>query len=235
MRLLVREAQLAESVGIDVFSIGEHYRPGNVDTATPVLLAAAAQATSTIRLGTAVTVLSTNDPVRLYQAFATVDAVSNGRARVILGRASSVESFSLFGFNMADYDALFEENLNLFVRLMREERVTWSGQHRSPLQGVRLQPRMPEGGYPRLDRHRWQPRVSRPGGALRAPAHDLRRRRTAGTLRRARGPVSAKPRPTRPARAAHRAPRERPHRRNRRGGAGRVLAALGSADDPSQH
>ena len=148
VRLLVREAQLAEAVGLDVFSIGEHYRPGNVDTATPVLLAAAAQATSRIGLGTAVTVLSTNDPVRLYQAFATVDAISNGRARLILGRASSVESFPLFGFDMADYEELFEENLDLLVRLMREDRVTWSGRHRSPLRDVRLQPRMPEGGIP---------------------------------------------------------------------------------------
>ena len=148
VRLLVQEAQLAESVGLDVFSIGEHYRPGNVDTATPVLLAAAAQATSRIGLGTAVTVLSTNDPVRLYQAFATIDAISNGRARLILGRASSVESFQLFGFDLADYEELFEENLELFVRLMREDRVTWSGRHRSPLQDVRLQPRMPKGGIP---------------------------------------------------------------------------------------
>ncbi len=102
LRLLVEEAQLAESVGLDVFSVGEHYREGQVDSATPVILAAAAQATERIRLGTSVTVLSTQDPVRLYQQFATVDAVSNGRAEMVLGRASAVESFPLFGYDIAE-------------------------------------------------------------------------------------------------------------------------------------
>ncbi|WP_317230639.1 LLM class flavin-dependent oxidoreductase [Clavibacter sp. MX14-G9D] len=148
VRLLVEEAQLAEAVGLDVFSVGEHYRAGNVDSATPVLLAAVAQATSTIRLGTSVTVLSTQDPVRLYQEFATVDAISGGRTQVVLGRASATESFPLFGYDIAQYEELFEEKLELFVRLMREERVTWSGRHRPPLDDVRLQPRMPEGGIP---------------------------------------------------------------------------------------
>jgi len=148
LRLLVEEAQLAESVGLDVFSVGEHYREDFVDSATPVLLAAAAQATSTIRLGTSVTVLSTQDPVRLYQEFATVDAVSNGRAQLVLGRASATESFPLFGYDIAEYEQLFEEKLDLFLRLMREDRVTWSGRYRSRLDDVRLRPRMPEGGIP---------------------------------------------------------------------------------------
>lgn len=148
VRLLVDEAQLAESVGLDVFSIGEHYREGQVDSATPVLLAAAAQATNTIRVGTSVTVLSTQDPVRLYQEFATVDALSEGRTEMVLGRASATESFDLFGFDITEYEALFEEKLELFMRLMREDRVTWSGRYRSALEDVRLHPRMPAGGIP---------------------------------------------------------------------------------------
>lgn len=148
LRLIVEEAQLAEAVGLDIFSVGEHYREGMVDSATPVLLAAAAQATSTIRLGTSVTVLSTQDPVRLYQQFATVDGISGGRAQLVLGRASAIESFPLFGYDIAEYEDIFDEKLDLFLRLMREERVTWSGRYRSPLESVRLHPRMPEGGIP---------------------------------------------------------------------------------------
>jgi probable LLM family oxidoreductase len=148
LRLIVEEARLAESVGLDVFSVGEHYRDGHNDSATPVLLAAIATATDRIRLGTSVTVLSTNDPVRLYQEFATVDAVSDGRAQIVLGRASATESFPLFGYNLADYEQLFEEKLDLFMRLQREERVSWSGTVRSPLVDERLHPRMRPGGIP---------------------------------------------------------------------------------------
>ncbi|TYC05146.1 LLM class flavin-dependent oxidoreductase [Micromonospora sp. WP24] len=148
LRLLVDEARLAESVGLDVFSVGEHYREGHNDSATPVLLAAIATATARIRLGTSVTVLSTNDPVRLYHEFSTLDAVSNGRAQIVLGRASATESFPLFGYDLADYERLFEEKLDLFVRLQREEQVTWSGTVRTPLVRQRLHPQMREGGIP---------------------------------------------------------------------------------------
>ncbi|MCU1414873.1 MAG: class flavin-dependent oxidoreductase [Microbacteriaceae bacterium] len=148
VRLLIDEARLAESVGLDVFSVGEHYRPGQNDSATPVLLAAIATATERIQLGTSVTVLSTNDPVRLYHEFSTLDAVSNGRASMILGRASATESFPLFGYNIADYEQLFEEKLELFMRLQREESVTWSGSVRAPLVDQTLRPRMPAGGIP---------------------------------------------------------------------------------------
>jgi alkanesulfonate monooxygenase SsuD/methylene tetrahydromethanopterin reductase-like flavin-dependent oxidoreductase (luciferase family) len=113
-----------------------------------VLLAAIATATERIRLGTSVTVLSTTDPVRLYQEFATVDAVSGGRAQIILGRASATESFPLFGYDLADYERLFEEKLDLFMRLQREERVSWTGTVRSPLVDERLHPRMRPGGIP---------------------------------------------------------------------------------------
>jgi probable LLM family oxidoreductase len=148
LRLLVEEAKLAESVGLDVFSVGEHYREGYVDSATPVLLAAIATATERIRLGTSVTVLSTNDPVRLYYEFSTLDAVSNGRAQLVLGRASATESFPLFGYDLADYEQLFEEKLELFMRLQREQAVTWSGTVRAPLVEQTLHPRMRSGGIP---------------------------------------------------------------------------------------
>ncbi|MFD8495560.1 LLM class flavin-dependent oxidoreductase [Amycolatopsis sp. NPDC059657] len=147
-RLLIEEARLAESVGLDVFSIGEHYREGHIDSATPVLLAAIATATERIGLGTSVTVLSTNDPVRLYQEFSTLDAVSDGRAQLVLGRASATESFPLFGYDLADYERLFEEKLDLFLRLQREESVTWSGTVRADLVNETLRPRMRPGGIP---------------------------------------------------------------------------------------
>ena len=148
LRLLVEEAQLAESVGLDVFSVGEHYRDGHNDSASAVLLAAMATATERIRLGTSVTVLSTNDPVRLYNEFSTLDAVSNGRAQLILGRASATESFPLFGYDIADYEHLFEEKLELFMALQGQQPVTWSGSTRAPLVGQVLHPQMRPGGIP---------------------------------------------------------------------------------------
>ncbi|KFF98331.1 luciferase [Streptomyces scabiei] len=168
VRLLVEEAKLAEEVGLDVFSVGEHYRPGHNDSATPVLLAAIATATERIRLGTSVTVLSTNDPVRLYHEFSTLDAVSNGRAQLVLGRASVTESFPLFGYDLADYEELFEEKLDLFMRLQREEAVTWSGKVRAPLVEQRLHPRMPPGGIPT-----WIGVGGSPSSAVRAARYGL--------------------------------------------------------------
>jgi alkanesulfonate monooxygenase SsuD/methylene tetrahydromethanopterin reductase-like flavin-dependent oxidoreductase (luciferase family) len=113
-----------------------------------VLLAAMATATERIALGTSVTVLSTNDPLRLYHEFSTLDAVSNGRAQLVLGRASATESFPLFGYDLADYEDLFEEKLDLFMRLQREEAVTWAGSTRAPLRDHLAQPRMRPGGIP---------------------------------------------------------------------------------------
>src|SRR3954468_22595502 len=133
VRNTVEEAVLAEEVGIDSFNIGEHYRTEFMDSASHVVLAAIASRTERIRLGTAVTVLSTQDPVRLYTDFATLDAVSNGRAQLIVGRGSLTDSFPLFGFDLADYDELFDEKLDLFTRLLRNQPVTWSGKFRSPL------------------------------------------------------------------------------------------------------
>ncbi|MEU8399595.1 LLM class flavin-dependent oxidoreductase [Nonomuraea sp. NPDC048892] len=168
LRLLVEEARLADQAGLDVFSVGEHYREGHNDSAAPVLLAAMATATRRIRLGTSVTVLSTNDPVRLYHEFSTLDAVSGGRAQIVLGRASATESFALFGHDLADYERLFEEKLDLFLRLEREERVTWSGTVRPPLTGHRPHPRMRPGGIPT-----WIGVGGTPDSVVRAARHGL--------------------------------------------------------------
>ena len=148
IRNAVEEAVLAEAVGIDSFNIGEHYRTEFMDSAGHVVLAAIASRTERIRLGTAVTVLSTQDPVRLYTDFATLDAVSNGRAQLIVGRGSLTDSFPLFGFDLADYEELFEEKLDLLVRLLREQPVTWSGNFRSALTDQFVSPPIPEGHIP---------------------------------------------------------------------------------------
>src|SRR6195256_645821 len=144
----VEEAVLAESVGIDSFNIGEHYRPEFMDSANHVILAAIASRTQRIRLGSSVTVLSTQDPVRVYTDFATLDAVSGGRAQLVVGRGSLTESFPLFGFDLADYELLFEEKLDLLTRLLRDQPVTWSGKFRSPLTNQYVTPALPEGHLP---------------------------------------------------------------------------------------
>src|SRR6202790_3049009 len=148
IRNTIEEAVLADAVGIDSFNIGEHYRPDFMDSAAHVVLAAIAARTKRIRLGTAVTVLSTQDPVRVYTNFATLDAVSNGRAQLVVGRGSLTESFPLFGFDLADYEDLFEEKLDLLMRLLRDQPVTWSGKFRSPLTKQYLSPPLPEGHLP---------------------------------------------------------------------------------------
>jgi len=148
IRNAVEEAVVAEAVGIDSFNIGEHYRTEFMDSAGHVVLAAIAGRTERIRLGTAVSVLSTQDPVRLYTDFATLDAVSDGRAQLIVGRGSLTDSFPLFGFDLADYEELFEEKLDLLVRLLRQQPVTWSGRFRSPLANQFVSPPIPEGHIP---------------------------------------------------------------------------------------
>src|ERR1700676_4188013 len=148
IRNTVEEAVLAEAVGIDSFNVGEHYRPEFMDSAGHVILAAIAGRTERIRLGTAVTVLSTQDPVRVYTQFATLDAVSNGRAQLIVGRGSLIESFPLFGYDLADYEEIFEEKLDLPTRLLRDQPVPWSGRFRSPPPNQYLSPPLPEGHLP---------------------------------------------------------------------------------------
>src|SRR6201994_1433532 len=145
VRNTVDEGVLAEQVGIDSFNIGEHYRDDMMDSAAHVVLAAIAARTERIRLGTSVTVLSTQDPVRLYNNFATLDAVSSGRAQLILGRGSAIESFPLFGYDLREYENIFEEKLGLFVELLAGGPITWSGKYRPPLDDVVLTPPLPAG------------------------------------------------------------------------------------------
>src|ERR1700680_1148827 len=148
IRNTVEEAVVADAVGIDSFNIAEHYRRDMMDSAASIILATIAGRTKRIRLGTAVTVLSTQDPVRVYTEFATLDAVSNGRAQLIAGRGSLVESFPLFGYDLNDYEELFEEKLDLLMRLLRDQPVTWSGKFRSPLTNQYLSPPLPERHVP---------------------------------------------------------------------------------------
>src|SRR5467141_4432519 len=148
IRNTVEEAALADAVGIDSFNIAEHYRRDMMDSAGSIILATIAGRTKRIRLGTAVTVLSTQDPVRVYTEFATLDAVSNGRAQLIVGRGSLTDSFPLFGFDLADYETLFEEKLDLLTRLLRDQPVTWSGTFRSPLTEQYVSPPLPKGHLP---------------------------------------------------------------------------------------
>lgn len=133
LRHVVDEAVLADEVGIDAFGVGEHHRADFAVSAPEVILAAIAGRTKRILLGSAVTVLSTDDPVRVFQRFSTLNAVSGGRAEITVGRGSFTESYALFGFDLAKYDLLFEERLALFARLLDQRPVTWSGQTRSAL------------------------------------------------------------------------------------------------------
>jgi probable LLM family oxidoreductase len=138
---LLEEIVLAEQVGLDVFGIGEHHRPDFVSSAPAVLLAAAAARTRRIRLASAVTVLSSDDPVRVFQQFATLDLISRGRAELVVGRGSFVESYPLFGYDLQDYDALAAEKLGLLLALRSTTHVTWSGRHRPALSGQGVYPR----------------------------------------------------------------------------------------------
>jgi len=132
---------LADEVGLDMFGVGEHHRPDYVVSAPAVVLAGAAARTRRIRLTSAVTVLSSDDPVRVFQQFATLALISGGRAEIMVGRGSFIESFPLFGYDLDDYDALFEEKLDLLLRIRASERVTWSGRFRPPLRDQGVYPR----------------------------------------------------------------------------------------------
>ena len=145
IRQVVAEAVLADEVGVDVIGLGEHHRPDFAITSPDVVLAAVAGRTRRIRLGTSVTVLSSDDPIRVFQRFATLDAVSGGRAEVTLGRGSFTESFPLFGLSLEDYEVLFSEKLELFTELLEEGPVHWQGSTRPPLEGVEVYPRTEHG------------------------------------------------------------------------------------------
>ena len=145
IRNVVDEAVLADRLGLDFFGVGEHHRDDFAVSSPETVLAAIAARTERIRLGSAVTVLSSDDPIRVYQRFATLDALSDGRAEVVLGRGSFTESFPLFGFPLDRYEELFEEKLDLFTHLLREEPITWSGTTRAPIPGLKVYPRTTSG------------------------------------------------------------------------------------------
>lgn len=141
LRDLLEEIALADQAGLDVFGVGEHHRPEFLDSAPVVILAAAAARTRRIRLTSAVTVLSAADPVRVFQEFATLDLLSAGRAEIVVGRGSFIESFPLFGLELQDYDSLFTEKLDLLLKIRQQTHVHWSGQHRPALTGQGIYPR----------------------------------------------------------------------------------------------
>ncbi|WP_244226562.1 LLM class flavin-dependent oxidoreductase [Paenibacillus protaetiae] len=141
LRNAVEEIVLADQVGLDVYGIGEHHRADYAGTAPAVVLAAAAGLTKRIRLTSAVTVLSSDDPVRVYESFSTLDGISNGRAEIMAGRGSFIESFPLFGYDLQDYDELFEEKLDLLLAIRQSEKVTWQGKHRPAIHNLGVYPR----------------------------------------------------------------------------------------------
>jgi len=168
IRQVVDEAVLADQVGIDVIALGEHHRPEYAISSPETVLAGIATRTENITLASGVTVLSSDDPVRVHQRFATLDALSNGRAQVILGRGSFTESFPLFGHDLAQYDRLFEEKLELFVQLLDEKPVTWSGTTRAALDNADVHPKTESG---RLDT--WVGVGGSPESVVRTARHGL--------------------------------------------------------------
>src|SRR3954468_24504179 len=192
---LLEEIELADELGLDVFGVGEHHRPDFAVSAPGVVLAAAAARTKRIRLTSAVSVLSSDDPVRVFQAFATLDLLSGGRAEIMAGRGSFVESFPLFGYDLDDYDELFSEKLELLLALRESEHVTWAGRHRAPLDGRGVYPRpvqAPPPGWGAVGGAPDSVAVGRPpalgrGGRRPAPPDGARdHRRPAGALRAVR-------------------------------------------------
>ena len=145
---MIEEIEYADKVGLDVYGIGEHHRKEYLDSAPTIILAAAAARTSRIRLTSAVTVLSAADPIRVFQNFATLDLLSKGRAEMVVGRGSFIDAFPLFGYQLEDYDSLFEEKLGLLLNIRENEHVTWSGEHRPALSGQGVYPRPMQNPFP---------------------------------------------------------------------------------------
>src|ERR1700758_491828 len=141
MQNLLEDIEVADKVGLDIFGIGEHHRKEFLDSAPPIILSAAAARTKNIRLTSAVTVLSATDPVRTFQEFATLDLISRGRAEIVAGRGSFVESYPLFGLRLEDYDSLFAEKIELLLKIRASTKVRWSGKHRAALTGQAIYPR----------------------------------------------------------------------------------------------
>ena len=168
IRNVIDEAVLADEVGVDAFGVGEHHRPDFAVSAPEVVLAAIAGRTKRIRLGSAVTVLSSDDPIRVFERFSTLNAASNGRAEVTVGRGSFTESFPLFGYNLAQYEELFEDKLDLFVTLLRHDTVTWQGKLRPPLKDQRIFPSIEAGPL-----KTWIGVGGSPESVVRAAQYDL--------------------------------------------------------------
>lgn len=179
LREVVEEIVLADQVGLDVFGVGEHHRQDYAASSPAVVLAAAASQTKRIRLTSAVTVLSSADPVRVFQDFATLDGISNGRAEIMAGRGSFIESFPLFGYDLDDYDELFEEKLDLLLELQKSERVTWSGKHRPAIHNTGVYPRPVQKP---LDRKRRKPGIRRSRRPARPAAGSRDHRRESAAL-----------------------------------------------------
>jgi len=166
IRNVIEQGVLADSVGVDFFGVGEHHRDDFAITAPEVVLAAIAGRTKRIKLGTAVTVLSSDDPVRLFERFATLDAVSNGRAEILVGRGSFTESFPLFGFKLAEYNELFEEKLELLAEVLKEGPITWKGTVRAPLEAQQVYPKTESGSI-----RTWVGVGGSPESVVRAASH----------------------------------------------------------------
>ncbi|MCF2506125.1 LLM class flavin-dependent oxidoreductase [Dyadobacter sp. CY107] len=160
---LLEEIKLADEVGLDVFALGEHHRPDFLISAPEVILAAAAAMTKNIKLSSAVTVLSSADPVRVYQNFSTLDLISSGRAEILAGRGSFIESFPLFGYNLNDYNTLFTEKLDLLLKINQNEKVSWQGKHRAGIDNLGVYPRAYQSALPV-----WIAVGGTPGSAIRA-------------------------------------------------------------------
>jgi probable LLM family oxidoreductase len=169
MRNLLEEIELADSVGLDVFGVGEHHRSDYVVSSPAVVLAAAAARTERIRLSSAVSVIGTDDPVRVFQDFATLDLISGGRAEIMAGKGGFTESFPLFGFDLSDGDALFEEKLELLLQLREPERVSWSGNHRPAIDNLGVYPRPAQDQLPIWVASTGNPRSAARAGALGLP------------------------------------------------------------------
>ena len=190
MRELMEEVELADQLGLDVFAVGEHHRADFLVSSPAVVLGAAAVKTKRIRLSSAVTVLSSDDPVRVFQDFAEVDLLSGGRAEIMAGRGSFIESFPLFGYDLDDYDELYAEKLELLLAIREQVAVSWSGRHRPPLSEAGVWPRPLQQPLPVWVAAGGSPESVIRAGSARPAAHARDHRRAARALRPAGGALS---------------------------------------------
>ena len=216
LRDLVEEIELADEVGLDVFGVGEHHRPDFAVSSPAVVLGAAAARTRRIRLTSAVTVLSSDDPVRVFQDFATVDLLSGGRAEIMAGRGSFIESFPLFGQDLQDYDDLFAEKLELLLRIRDAARVTWRGRHRPPLDDLGVYPRPVQNPLPVWVASGRNSAVGRARGRARPAAGACDHRRRARAVPSRGGALPRRRRPRRPRRGRARGRHQLARLRRRR-------------------